>query len=849
MAPSNHDKPSMSKDADPPQFDPMFSAATFYDVLEAAVNIGRKPPTEVSANLRPAVVAFYGFKGGAGRTMALAHTAALLAERGARIVAIDLDLEAPGLDIIFDVDTPRDVDGTAALLRQAVMRPRGEVLNVSASLRPVSLPEASGSVLVLPAGRLNKRYLAMIEEIGLPLWHTLQPPHPLQRILEDISLSDVRPHAFFLDCRTGFHGLSATALFHVADLVVACFPLSPQVWDGLDILVDATLAARTLRQDARPNLLLVPTLVPPGPSGKGLLGDFLTQLEGRYGNKLGGELDKEASEDPDEPDRPWLKVGIPYESSLAAVGRLDKSLRTTTWGHFLPLADAVGAAFDAALSPYDTEPFDTTKVLEQLKIDRQAAFAEDSEISKLIDSFVPPGDLGRLLDRSIALIVGAKGAGKTVLFRYLVAKTAQPRPNLLQEMKYVVGHAPQSVSERGDQHLSAEALREIERDAKMATKGTHKAFWRLYAAARFANQVPASTNGIEKSVDSSIRGRVAKLLNAVDTRHLKDAIVELLLVPNIGTTSEAILLSIDQALLSLNHHVTLVYDGLDTGFDVGKDSEERQARFVSALLQLLLERRELRRTHFKIFLREDVFLRIEMQNKSHLDSARAELRWRPADLWRMTLLHVRESAEYKRQIASKPKGNEDPARIEEAELIRLLEPLWGATLQKKKAQTAKYIQKRTSDASDRLFPRTLMQLLAHAIDYERNTPSDQRDRVLGFAAIRNGLTKASEQRVEDLKSEYKEMGRYLDALRNQKPTWTRKALIEHLSRTVIKRPAGNRGGPEPGALHAGAGGWKNVIERLEQVGVLGDYTRVKGEDGKSKLQVALLYRPGLGIAD
>jgi hypothetical protein len=49
-------------------------------------------------------------------------------------------------------------------------------------------------------------------------------------------------------------------------------------------------------------------------------------------------------------------------------------------------------------------------------------------------------------------------------------------------------------------------------------------------------------------------------------------------------------------------------------------------------------------------------------------------------------------------------------------------------------------------------------------------------------------------------------------------------------------------GVERGALHAGAGGWMKVVDFLLTVGVLG-----KRPGGENRLQVALLYRPGLGI--
>jgi Mrp family chromosome partitioning ATPase len=47
------------------------------------------------------VVTFYSYKGGTGRSMALANVAWILASAGNRVLAIDWDLEAPGLHRYF----------------------------------------------------------------------------------------------------------------------------------------------------------------------------------------------------------------------------------------------------------------------------------------------------------------------------------------------------------------------------------------------------------------------------------------------------------------------------------------------------------------------------------------------------------------------------------------------------------------------------------------------------------------------------------------------------------------------------------------------------------------------------
>ena len=47
------------------------------------------------------ITTFYSFKGGVGRTMALANVAFLAAMNGKRVLAMDWDLEAPGLSYYF----------------------------------------------------------------------------------------------------------------------------------------------------------------------------------------------------------------------------------------------------------------------------------------------------------------------------------------------------------------------------------------------------------------------------------------------------------------------------------------------------------------------------------------------------------------------------------------------------------------------------------------------------------------------------------------------------------------------------------------------------------------------------
>ena len=47
------------------------------------------------------ILTFYSYKGGTGRTMALANVAWILASNGNRVLSVDWDLESPGLHKFF----------------------------------------------------------------------------------------------------------------------------------------------------------------------------------------------------------------------------------------------------------------------------------------------------------------------------------------------------------------------------------------------------------------------------------------------------------------------------------------------------------------------------------------------------------------------------------------------------------------------------------------------------------------------------------------------------------------------------------------------------------------------------
>src|SRR5688572_9648880 len=127
-------------------------------------------------------VTFYSFKGGVGRSMALANVAHELLSRGKRVLLVDFDLEAPGLDTLARSSTRATTPGV--------------VEYVNDYLRSDESPEAAkylyesdtgthstGKLWVMPAGARDAGYSDRLNSIN---WGTLYTEHDGYVMLEDL---------------------------------------------------------------------------------------------------------------------------------------------------------------------------------------------------------------------------------------------------------------------------------------------------------------------------------------------------------------------------------------------------------------------------------------------------------------------------------------------------------------------------------------------------------------------------------------------------------------------------------------------------------------------------------------
>lgn len=194
------------------------------------------------------IVTFYSFKGGVGRSMALANVAWILASNGYRVLAIDWDLEAPGLHRYFApflldpslTSTEGLIEFVEAFADAALTPPveqrsdepwYAELADIRQFAISVDFEfPRDGLLHLVPAGRQGPRYGARTNAFE---WHTFYERLGGGVFLER-AREEMRRHYDYvlIDSRTGVSDTSGVCTLHLPDSVVVLFTANNQSMEG-----------------------------------------------------------------------------------------------------------------------------------------------------------------------------------------------------------------------------------------------------------------------------------------------------------------------------------------------------------------------------------------------------------------------------------------------------------------------------------------------------------------------------------------------------------------------------------------------------------------------------------------
>jgi tetratricopeptide (TPR) repeat protein/CO dehydrogenase nickel-insertion accessory protein CooC1 len=303
------------------------------------------------------IITFYSYKGGTGRTMALANVAWILASSEKRVLCVDWDLESPGLHKFFH---PFLSESTVSATPGVI-----EVINdyASAAVDPSPRPDdwhleyarvdrnavslnwefpGEGRLDFLSAGRQNRDYSAAVCSLDWDnFYDRLGGGRFFRAMREDMKQ---KYDYVLIDSRTGLSDVADICTIELPDVLAVCFTLSDQSVEG------AAGVARQIRgryRDRNIRVLPVPMRIEDGEKEKLDVGRALARM--RFEGFPEG-LSQERSA------QYWASVEVPYkpfyafEETLATFGD-EPGSPTSLLASFERIADAVTGGQVTAMRP------------------------------------------------------------------------------------------------------------------------------------------------------------------------------------------------------------------------------------------------------------------------------------------------------------------------------------------------------------------------------------------------------------------------------------------------------------------------------------------------------------------
>jgi len=211
-----------------------------------------------SIDLPGRIYTFYSYKGGVGRSMALVNVGALMALEGHRVLLVDWDLEAPGLEVFFErapttelVGRPEHTPGIVDLLE-------AQANKTTVSWRDCLLRARfkDTSLDFISSGRRSVDYRSRLQKLN---WADLFEHCDIGNYLDQLREDWRQSYDFILiDSRTGITDIGDICTVIMPDAIVTMFVANNQNIEGVKVSIERARTARQKLPVNRNKLMVVP---------------------------------------------------------------------------------------------------------------------------------------------------------------------------------------------------------------------------------------------------------------------------------------------------------------------------------------------------------------------------------------------------------------------------------------------------------------------------------------------------------------------------------------------------------------------------------------------------------------
>lgn len=648
-----------------------------------------------------------------------------------------MDLEAPSIHQAFgNYIAPKT--GLVDFLYQKAIIGKQEKSHIQITDIIGEVTVLKGKLFVIPAGKVNDEYVAKLDDLrNLPVFN--------QDIWNEIKkeiVNQLHPDLIIVDSRTGFNIWGALSLLTVADEAIIFTNPNPQNREGI-----ITILSALNKVNIDYTVVLSPVLSNPVGRKQALEEWESISKEIYEKNKIQDRVD-ELDEIEDEP------LMIPYSSEIALAGTYPLKPLLSLYYDLTNILDGEADAHKLSAILAGRERWQIIRSLEFPHVD---AKSENNPVKQL---FQKTGDFDQFIENTTMLVRGKKGTGKTQLyyttlnFPEVVKEKAKGR---LDNVIAMSGHGPVTP------HPGKEDFAAFNRAFNEKNIPWDR-FWKVYAFYRLITK-PETKGAVLskrslKQLNEAFKNRPS-VTDRWSTEHT-NFILSICLQDHLELLIRDALHEINSKLEKESKYAWLLYDDLDQDI---QEYTKLQNEAISGLFTfaLSLETSGIRNIRLKIFLRNDIWYRLNFTNKSHLVGRDVELKWTREDFLRLAYRQASLSSDF-HNIVAKFSPISDPDTASEQSLEKALELLWGIDREKgkKSKKVARWVHERLTDASGCTFPRSLSILLRNAKSKEleyQNQPHipAPTDRLLRANSLNEGLFAASRERCEELRQEFKEL--------------------------------------------------------------------------------------------
>lgn len=694
----------------------------------------------------PPVVVFHSFKGGVGRTLhALAFAQALTQgkDKKSRVLLVDGDLEAPGLTWLLYSRIPKPEISFVDLLALVHGDPTPEAqksIELAAERIKDMLLEG---IYVLPAFRTISQF-SSLEIKPEHLIKFSKNPYILTTILAELGRK-LEVDAVIIDLRAGLSELSTGLLLDPRVYKVIVTSLSAQSIEGTCQLLQIL---SELKNNGKSNYIQPSIIITHIPDYELTKKELIPEIEPRL-FAAANIMENEQDEEPVEP----ISLHSAFNQKLIVLpGNWNDVIQSiqdaglvgilNQLENWLPLASYRSISQEAQITESNLK--DKRKKLADFS--DKLIFAETSGMEK----FLTISPLRYLASDNrnkvpIAVIIGAKGAGKTYTYLQIARRAT---------WQHFVKDAINM-----DVHIDADVCPVLYSIDIPAGEGIERK--KLELAKKLGQGISLSPQEIK----DYLRDNLNKGLHEGQWRDCWLNIIAW----NCGfeTGKENAGKNFNDFLKNKKQFIVAIFDGLEDFFQ-NLSSRENDQTALRSLLQDVpewLEQQPSRQIGLLVFARRDMVINAIKQNHAQLMARYRPylLKWDEEEILRLVAWISRETG-----VLPESEGGKSLHEMEKTALIDLSVRLWGRKLgqdQGREARTAEWVISVLSDFNGQIQARDIVRLL-HKSSNDSIQDNYWTDRILIPTAIRNSIEECSKKKIEEIMTENPPLGAILDRIQN-----------------------------------------------------------------------------------